>query len=79
MPVVTIREGEFKTRHASRDPGLVSPYDGLVESYYGRLLRREDGSPYGTFIHFDVEPRSIPEGEAAFLQDVVPLFLDYLD
>jgi hypothetical protein len=74
-----IREGEFTTHHASANPGPVSPYDGLVESYYGRLLRREDGSPYDTFIHFDVEPRSIPEGEAAFLQDVVPLFLDYLD
>jgi hypothetical protein len=74
-----IREGEFKTHRASRDPHLVSPYDGLVESYYGRLMRREDGSPYGTFIHFDVEPRSIAEGEVAFLQDVIPLFLEYLD
>ena len=35
------------------------PYVGLVESYYGRLLTREVGAPYGTFIHFDLEPRSI--------------------
>ncbi|VTU27367.1 hypothetical protein H6CHR_02782 [Variovorax sp. PBL-H6] len=74
-----IREGEFTTQHASKDQHQVSPYDGLVESYHGRLLRREDGSPYGTFIHFDVEPRSIAEGEATFLQDVIPLFLEYLD
>ena len=74
-----IREGEFATHHASRDQGLVSPYDGLVESYYGRVLRREDGTLYGSFIHFDVEPRSIAEEEVAFLQDVIPLFLDYLD
>lgn len=74
-----IREGEFTTHHASKDPRLVSPYDGLVESYHGRLLRREDGSPYGTFIHFDVEPRRIAEEEVAFLQDVIPLFLDYLE
>ena len=74
-----IREGEFVTHHASRDQGLVSPYDGLVESYYGRVLRRDDGTLYGSFIHFDVEPRSIAEEEVAFLQDVIPLFLDYLD
>lgn len=74
-----LREGEFRAHHASRDPRLPSPYDGLVESYYGRLLKREDGTPYGTFIHFDVESRNIAEAEAAFLQDVIPLFLEYLD
>ncbi|VTU25304.1 hypothetical protein [Variovorax sp. RA8] len=74
-----IREGEFTVHHASQDPSLVSPYDGLVESYHGQLLRREDGSPWGTFIHFDVEPRSIAQEEVAFLQDVIPFFLDYLD
>ena len=42
-------------------------------------LRRDDGTLYGSFIHFDVEPRSIAEEEVAFLQDVIPLFLDYLD
>jgi hypothetical protein len=74
-----IREGEFATYHVSSDQRLPSPYDGLVESYYGRLLKREDGTLYGTFIHFDVEPRSIAEEEVAFLQDVIPLFLEYLE
>ena len=75
-----LKQGEFLTTRASQDPRLGGhPYDGLVESYYGRLLRRADGTPYGTFIHFDMEPRSIARQELAFLQDVVPLFLPYLD
>lgn len=75
-----IEDGEFETRHASEDDRLRSrPYVGLVESYYGRLLCREGGAPYGTFIHFDVEPRSIDSTEVSFLQEVIPLFLDYLE
>jgi hypothetical protein len=76
-----IREGEFLTRHASADPRLQHnrPLAGLVESYYGRVLRRTNGKPWGTFIHFDLEPRSIEKAETLFLQEVTPLFLDYLD
>ena len=78
---LAMREGEFVTHHASADPRLTHrrPFAGMVESYYGRVLRRGDGTPWGTFIHFDLEPRSIAEGEVAFLKEVVPLFLDYLD
>jgi hypothetical protein len=76
-----IEQGEFTTGHVSKDQSLVNyrPYVGLVESYYGRLLRRDSGAPYGTFIHFDLEPRSIDAQEVAFLQEVTPMFLDYLD
>ena len=44
-----------------------------------KLLTRDSGTPYGTFIHFDLEPRSIDAEEVSFLQQVTPLFLDYLD
>jgi len=76
-----IEQGEFSTSHVSRDPSLVNyrPYVGLVESYYGRLLMRDSGTPYGTFIHFDLEPRTIDVEEVAFLKEVTPMFLDYLD
>jgi hypothetical protein len=75
-----IKQGEFTTSHVSKDESLVNyrPYVGLVESYYGRLLTRDGGTPYGTFIHFDLEPRSIDAEEVAFLQQVTPMFLDYL-
>jgi hypothetical protein len=75
-----IESGEFVTSHVSADKRLVDrPYVGFVESYYGRLLVRDGGTPYGTFIHFDLEPRTIAAQEISFLQEVVPLFLDYLD
>ncbi|MDM0115907.1 hypothetical protein QTI66_27410 [Variovorax sp. J22R133] len=75
-----IEQGEFMTPHASADRRLTKrPYAGFVESYYGRLLVREDGTPWGTFIHFDLEPRAVDEREIAFLRDVMPLFSDYLD
>ena len=76
-----IEQGEFATSHVSKDQSLISyrPYLGLVESYYGRLLRRDSGTPYGTFIHFDLEPRSIDAEEVELLQEVTPYFLDYLD
>lgn len=78
---LAIREGEFVTAHASEDLRFAEerPLEGLVESYYGRVLKREDGTPYGTFIHFDLEPRTIAAEEVAFLQEVIPLFLEHLD
>ena len=75
-----IEHGEFVTRHASEDQRLPHrPYAGFVESYYGQLLTRDGGTPYGTFIHFDLEPRSIEAAEIDFLREVIPTFLDYLD
>jgi hypothetical protein len=76
-----IEQGEFATSHVSKDRSLTSyrPFVGMVESYYGRLLRRDSGAPYGTFIHFDLEPRAIEAEEVTFLQHVTPMFLDYLD
>ncbi|MGJ7495431.1 hypothetical protein ACSFA8_10170 [Variovorax sp. RT4R15] len=76
-----IEQGEFTTDHVSEDKILINyrPYVGLVESYYGRLLTRAGGTPYGTFIHFDLEPRTIDEAEMAFLREVTPLFLDHLE
>ena len=75
-----MEHGEFVTSHASEDQRLTHrPYAGFVESYYGQVLTRECGTPYGTFIHFDLEPRSIPPEEIDFLREVIPTFLEYLD
>ena len=76
-----IEHGEFATSHVSKDKSLVRyrPFVGLVESYYGRLLTRPSGDHYGTFIHFDLEPRCIDAAEMEFLQEVTPYFLDFLD
>jgi len=75
-----IEKGQFMTSHASKDLALADhPHAGLIESYYGRLLTRSDGTPYGTFIHFDVEPRIISPDEVKFLREVTPVFLRYAD
>ena len=75
-----LEHGEFVTSHASEDQRLTNrPYAGMVESYYGRLLTRGCGTPYGTFIHFDLESRSIPTEEIRFLREVIPQFIDYLE
>jgi hypothetical protein len=73
-----IEQGESATGHVSKDKSLIS-YRPFVESYYGRLLRRDSGIPYGAFIHFDLEPRSIDAEEVELLQEVTPYFLDYLE
>jgi hypothetical protein len=39
---------------------------------------RPDGTPYGTFIHFDLESRGIAADEIEFLREAVPLFMEQL-
>jgi hypothetical protein len=74
-----IESGEFMTSGVSKDPRLANrPYAGMVEAYYGQLLRRPDGTPYGTFIHFDLESRSIAADEIDFLRETVPLLMKQL-
>jgi hypothetical protein len=74
-----IERGEFMTSSVSKDTRLANrPYAGMVEAYYGQLLRRPDGTPYGTFIHFDLESRSIAADEIDFLRETVPLFMKQL-
>jgi hypothetical protein len=74
-----IESGEFMTSSVSEDLRLANrPFAGMVEAYYGQLLRRTDGTPYGTFIHFDLESRSIAADEINFLRETVPLFMKQL-
>ena len=74
-----VERGEFMTSSVSEDPRLANrPYAGMVEAYYGQLLVCPDGTPYGTFIHFDLESRSIAADEIDFLRETVPLFMKQL-
>ena len=66
------------TSSVSEDPRLANrPYAGMVEAYYGQLLLRPEIT-YGTFIHFDLESRSIAADEIDFLRETVPLFMKQL-
>lgn len=72
-----IRQGEFTTRSASLDARLAADdYVGMVESYCGRLLAHASGLPYGSLMHFDVEPRPVNAADAAFLCAVASVFRD---
>jgi len=74
-----IESGEFMTSCVTKDSRLANrPYAGMVEAYYGQLLVHPDGKPYGTFIHFDLEPRSIAASEITFLRETVPLLMKHL-
>ena len=74
-----IESGEFMTACVSKDPRLLNqPYAGMVEAYYGQLLVHPDGVPYGTFIHFSLESRSIAADEIEYLREAVPLFMTKL-
>ena len=74
-----IESGEFMTSCVSKDTRLANrPFAGMVEAYYGQLLVRPNGTPYGTFIHFDLDSRSIATEEVEFLRKTVPLLMKRL-
>ena len=45
----------------------------------GSCSGARDGTPYGTFIHFDLESRSIAADEIDFLRKTVPLLMKQLE
>ncbi len=46
-----------------------------VRSYCGVPIYREDGSAFGTLCHYDVEPRSIPQGTVGEMERVAKLLM----
>ena len=50
--------------------------DAVINWATWATLRLE--GPYGTFIHFDLESRSIAADEIGFLRETVPLFMNQL-
>jgi GAF domain-containing protein len=52
--------------------------DNPVVCYCGTLLRGEDGVPYGTLCHFDVQRCQRSQQELALLQAAAPLVSRYL-
>ena len=75
-----LAHGEFMTRAASFDQRIPEhPYPGLIEGYYGCLLRQPGGQPWGTLFHFDMNPCELPKDEIAFLARATPLLATHLD
>ncbi|MDM0116190.1 hypothetical protein QTI66_28900 [Variovorax sp. J22R133] len=75
-----LHQGEFMTNDAMQDTRLSRDDPAsFLRSCYGSLLQAEAGRlPVGILIHFDVEQREIEPGEASFLREAAPLFLEHL-
>jgi GAF domain-containing protein len=71
--------GSFSTENSGNDPRLKGlAYPSGLESYTGLPLTFPDGGLYGTFCHYDTEPRAISDGEYHFLQQAVQSIMGYL-
>ena len=72
-------ENGFTTSDSAVDARLVDhTYRGTLNSYYGLPLSRQPGTIYGTFCHFDFEPRVIPDSEIALLEAATSLLMNHL-
>jgi GAF domain-containing protein len=73
-------EDGFSTANSADDARLLGhPYRGILNSYFGLPLSRKPGTIYGTFCHFDFEPKVIPDSEIALLEAAASLLMDHLD
>ena len=69
----------FATEDSKRDPRLRShPARLSMRSYVGVPIKATDGSAWGTLCHFDMRPRVIPPTEMTLLEQVVPLFAEWV-
>lgn len=73
-------ENGFITSNSAEDARLVEhAYRGILNAYFGLPLSREPGTIYGTFCHFDFEPKVIPDSEIRLLEALTPVLMDHLD
>lgn len=73
-------ENGFTTSDSAADARLEDhSYRGILNSYYGLPLSRQPGTIYGTFCHFDFEPKTIPDSEIALLEAATRILMDYLE
>ena len=77
--IVGAYERPFATDDALVDNRLSAhPGRDMVRSYCGVLLRRPDGSAFGTLCHFDTVPCHVPTAEVALMERVAPLFMQVI-
>lgn len=77
--ITCARELAFMTADAQRDRRLAAhPARDSVLSYAGVPLRLPGARPWGTLCHFDLRPRLLRASEVTVLQQVAPLFVDWL-
>ncbi|MEO5763065.1 MAG: response regulator, partial [Vicinamibacteria bacterium] len=74
--IVGTFERPFATEDTLQDERLrAHPARESVRSYCGVLLRRDDGTPFGTLCHFDLVPCDVPVAELALMEAAAPLLM----
>lgn len=72
-------EDGFSTSDSGKDERLEGHiYKGVLNSYFGLPLLREPGTIYGTFCHFDFDPKNIADSEIPFLEALMPQLVQHL-
>ena len=78
--IVGSLERPFTTDDAGADERLRDhPARDVVRSYCGVLLRRADGTAFGTLCHFDVVACDVPSSEIPLMEAVGRLIIAQLD
>ena len=76
---IVVDEGTFTTVHSAVDARVDGhAKQGVLNAYFGLPLVDTPGSIFGTFCHFDPEPKSLDTPEIPFLEAVTPLLMPYL-
>ncbi|MDB5928574.1 MAG: guanylate cyclase [Polaromonas sp.] len=74
-----MNQNGFATPNSADDRRLDGhPYQGVLNAYFGLPLSRGPGTIYGTFCHFDFEPRNLEDSEICLLEAVAPVLMDRL-
>jgi GAF domain-containing protein len=76
---LTYASGPFETGDSRSDARLVHhPSRDSIMSYAGVPMRGANGQLWGTFCHFDVRPRLLPQGERSILESVAQVLVTSL-
>jgi signal transduction histidine kinase/CheY-like chemotaxis protein len=78
--IVGAAEQSFTTEDARRDDRLREhPARNTIVSYCGVLLRRQDGTPFGTLCHFDLIACDVPFQEVGLMEAVARRIMQHLE
>lgn len=74
-----LRDGSFTTHDSAVDDRLQGHvYKGVLNTYVGLPISKNNGELFGTLCHFDFPPLGLPESEFQFLNQAVKVLPPYV-
>ena len=74
-----LRDGSFTTHDSAVDDRLQGHvYKGVLNTYEGLPISKNNGELFGTLCHFDFAPLDLPESEFQFLNQAVKVLPPYV-